>query len=130
MSILQQCYRILPIALLVLVFAASIAPAKAQGIEGWKCGGPFSCSEYRDDCPITLTSNIEIGAGTVRLDGLPEQTTSFYIDGIDRRWDWCLKDGLYSCSFIVSPDGQGRYLKFLGGESSAKPRNIYFCKKL
>jgi len=60
------------------------------------------------------------------MDGTIEKATAFHVDGLDRRWDWCLKaNGNYDCAFMIAPDGDGRYFKFLPGESETKPSQFY-----
>ena len=81
---------------------------------------------------MTLTADLRNGTGTVSLAGTVERT-EFRIQGIERRWDWCLADdGTFECAFIVTPDGRARYVSFAGsapdsdGTKRAKPTSLAF----
>ena len=65
------------------------------------------------------------------IDGAIEEATAFHMDGLDRRWNWCLDaDGKYRCSATIAPNGDGLYFKFLRGESTAKPSRFYACRRV
>ena len=67
--------------------------------------------------------------GTATIAGHTERT-DFRIDGIERRWNWCLaKDGSYDCAVTISPDGWGRYFNFRGTDGTAKPSDSFRCHK-
>ncbi len=105
------------------------AASSARGVERWKCGDRIDGCVFR--CPVTLTADRFLGVGTITIDGAIEQATVFQMDGLDRRWDWCLEaDGSYDCAFLIAPNGDARYLKFLPGESTAKPSQLYACRRV
>ena len=83
--------------------------------EKWKC----------DDLELVAYTF----TGTVTIAGRTERT-DFRIDGIERRWNWCLaKDGSYHCTVTISPDGSGRYFNFRGTDGTAKPSDWFHCRK-
>ena len=105
------------------------AASSARGVERWQCGDRVDGCVFR--CPVTLTADRLLGVGTITIDGAIEQATVFRMDGLDRRWDWCLDaDGYYRCSFMIAPKGDGLYFKFLRGESTAKPSQFYACRRV
>ena len=100
------------------------------GIEQWKCGDRFDgCGFLATDC-VTLTANLREGTGEVKFGEILEDT-KFQILGLERRWDWCLKDdGYYDCAFVISVDGRVRYYNFRGSDDgTAKPREFFKCEK-
>ena len=138
--------RLLPAILTVLAFNAgcatvdSVTSTTTTGttptqdtktvIEQWKCGDYFDgCGLFDTDC-VTLTANLDNGTGEVRFGDIIE-TTRFEIQGIERRWDWCLnEDFSYDCAFFVSVDGTGSYYNFRGSDDgTAKPRDLFKCTK-
>lgn len=97
-------------------------------LEKWKCGDySGGCIFF---CPVTLTSDQQLGIGTVKFDDIL-QSTRFEIEGLDRRWDWCLnqESGTYKCAFTISPDGTGHYYLFTSEEKTSKTRELYKCTK-
>lgn len=51
-------------------------------------------------------------------------------EGLDHRWDWSAKkDGGFRYSFVIEPDGSGKYYNFPEGEHTAKPSSLYRTKK-
>ena len=122
---------------LVLVFGAgcttlqNTAPTveTTPGVERWICGDYFDdCGLFSTDC-VTLTANLRDGTGEVKFSGFVERT-EFRIDGIERRWNWCMADDYsYNCAFIISVDGTGSYYNFRGTYGTAKPRDIFKCTK-
>ena len=105
------------------------AASSARGIERWQCGDRYDGCVFR--CPVTLTANRLRGVGTITIDGAIEEATTFHMDGLDRRWNWCLDaDGYYRCSVTIAPNGDGLYFKFLHGESTAKPSQFYACRRV
>ena len=108
---------------------AGQAASSVRGVERWQCGDRIDGCVFR--CPVTLTADRLLGVGTITIDGAIEQATVFHMDGLDRRWDWCLgADDSYDCAFLIAPNGDARYLKFLPGESTAKPYQLYACRRV
>ena len=99
------------------------------GLEQWKCGDYFDgCGFLATDC-VTLTANPRNGTGEVKFNNFSERTR-FRIEGIERRWDWCLaNDNTYNCAFLISVDGKGRYYNFRGKGRTAKPTDLFKCTK-
>ena len=96
--------------------------AKA-GIEQWKC----NCGLFETGC-IKLTANRHTGTGTIQFDDIVIGT-SFNIEGIDRRWDWCWgKDGRSDCAFIIETDGDGQYYNFRGSPDGRAKASRWFWK--
>ena len=109
---------------------ATLKEETRAGIEQWKCGYYFDgCGFLATDC-VTLNANLYDGTGDVKFGEIWEDT-NFQIEGLERRWDWCLKDdGYYDCAFVISVDGSGRYYNFRGSEDGrAKPRDLFKCTR-
>lgn len=102
---------------------------ETRGVERWICGDFYDgCTIFSTDC-VKLTANLNNGTGEVKFSRFSERT-EFLIDGIERRWNWCLADDYsYKCAFIISVDGTGTYYKFLGSDRTAKPRDVFKCTK-
>ena len=101
-----------------------------NGIERWRCGDyPDDCGGFfGSGCLVTVVADIHSGTGSVTFGEFVE-LTNFQIQGIERRWDWCLNaDGSFECSFVVSVDGNGRYYNFYGSDDgTARPADIFLC---
>ena len=99
------------------------------GVERWICGDYFDgCGLFSTDC-VTLTANLRNGTGEVKFSDFIERT-EFRIDGIERRWNWCIADDYsYNCAFIISVDGTGRYYNFRGTDGTANYRDLFECTK-
>ena len=109
--------------------AAALATGSARRVERGQCRERIDGCVFR--CPVTLTADRLLGVGTVIVDGAIEQATVFHTDGLDRRWDWCPDaDGSYDCAFFIAPNGDAQYVKFPSGESTAKPSQIYACRRV
>ena len=135
--------RFLPLILIVLTLIAGCAtvdgttPAAGTpkedtkaGIEQWKCGDYFDgCGFLATNC-VTLTANLHDGTGEVKFGDIVS-LTRFEIQGIERRWDWCVDAyGAYDCAFFISVDGTGSYYNFRGSDDGrAKPRDLFKCAK-
>ena len=130
--------RLRPAIVMALTLAAGCATIDGMtptegvkaGIERWDCGDIFDgCGWFSTDC-VTLTTNLSNGTGEVKFSDFVE-SARFRIEGIDRRWDWCLADdNFYYCSFKISVDGWGRYFNFRASEDGlAKPTDIFKCTK-
>lgn len=102
---------------------------EAPGEERWICGDFYDgCTIFSTDC-VKLTANLNNGTGEVRFSGFSERT-EFRIDGIERRWNWCIADDYsYNCSFIISIDGTGKYYNFRGSDGAATPRDLFKCSQ-
>ena len=108
---------------------ANITPNEGTNeyAEKWGCGN------YSDgcfiNCPIRLSADHQLGIGTIGFFDIVEHT-SFGIDGLEKRWNWCLDNNeTYRCSFTIDVEGNGKYYKFLNDENTAKPTEIYQCRK-
>ena len=102
-----------------------------SGIEQWECGDYFDfdgCRFPATNC-IMLTANLHDGTGEVKFDEIV-QTTRFEIQGIERRWDWCLNaEAAYECAFVISFDRTGSYYNFRGTDGTVEPRDRFKCAK-
>ena len=104
-----------------------------ERIERWGCGDYFDGCFFR--CPVTLVADLQAGTGSVKMAGVTTPT-QFEIQGIDRRWDWCLADDFsYDCAFKISPDGGGKYFNFRAampdedGVTRVKPSDLFKCRR-
>lgn len=118
------------VAVLMLVgCTANITPNEGtnENAEKWGCGN-YSEGCFIN-CPIWLSADRQLGKGTIEFIDVIEDT-SFRIDGLEQRWNWCLdSNGTYMCSFTINVEGIGRYYKFLNDEETAKPTDIFQCRK-
>ena len=129
--------RLWPAIIIELALAAGCATVEhttpteepTAELEQWKCGDYFDgCGFLATDC-ITLTANLRNGTGEVKFSDYVERT-QFQVEGIERRWDWCLAaDSTYDCAFVISVDGTGRYYNFRGSDGRAKPTDLFKCTK-
>lgn len=100
----------------------------ADGNEVWNCGGRLSSVDT-----IVLTRHLQdgrdVGTGTVQTAGVT-RSTQFYIDGIERRWDWGSGGGSegtgYRYSFTIDASGDGTFYSF-GSKDRVKPSGFYEC---
>ena len=113
----------------VLVAVASVASSvlHAQVSETWQCFNFFDSD--RDNVLFevfgAMPAGEQYGLGIVSIGGFVQGAT-FYIDGLDRRWDF--GDNVYS--FIITPDGTGTYFDFSNVEEgeSTEPSEAYKCE--
>ena len=127
-----------PAIIIALAFAAGCATVEdatptldaTAEIEQWKCGDyTDGCGFLSTDC-VTLTANLRNGTGEVKFSRFVDHTR-FQVQGIERRWDWCLTDDdSYDCAFVVSVNGTGRYYNFRGSDERESPTNHFKCTKL
>ena len=109
------------------LFAFALTPAFAFGGEGaqvterWACYDRF---EGGGDVLVRLTRQGDSGQVTVA--GMT-QFAMFQVAGFDRRWDFGIdEDDTFDYAFIISPNGDGRYLDFTS--ESVKPSQYYDCR--
>ena len=102
---------------------------ETPGVERWICGDFYDgCTIFSTDC-VKLTANLNNGTGEVNFSRFSERT-EFRIDGIERRWNWCMADDYsYNCAFIISVDGTGKYYNFRGSDGAATPRDLFKCSQ-
>ena len=103
--------------------ATGLPPDDPAGTETWVCGS------------VVLVADLENGLGTVDF-GAGAEITDFRIQGIERRWNWCLgDDGAFNCAFTIDPDGDGLYFNFgavmpdADGISRTKPSDFFKCRR-
>ena len=78
---------------------------------------------------MTLAANLVNGTGEVKFGEFVESAW-FSVQGIERRWDWCLNaDGSCDCAFIISVNVRGRYYNFHGSDGQARPSESFMCEK-
>ena len=92
------------------------------------CFSTGGCSDHVLGGPSLLVFGYfslgETTYGFVLYDGGDEgEITHYSRQGLDRRWDWG-ENGQYS--FVITPDGNGRYYEFTNGPAgeSTKPAGI------
>jgi hypothetical protein len=108
----------------VLLLTAS-ATAHASPVETWQCWDYFDQSES-----ILVTATVEPGRkkGGIAVAGVMHATV-FQVAGFDRRWDFGFSNKAYQYSFIIEPNGEGKYFDF-GKESKAKPSKLMKCREI
>ena len=117
--------------------ALGLTPAKPkpdnfEPDEQWACGGHVSFL-LDDDVSVTLAADVDARVGTVEIanSAVAATYTRFEVDGLDRRWDWCVdEDGEFLCAFIIGPKGDGGYYKFDPDEEKAKPSDLFACARI
>ena len=102
------------------------------GITSWVCMDWYKSSGDRVLLEIGYFTEIP-SLGFILYDGTNEGTEKavwHHREGLDHRWDWSAKkDGAFQYSFVIEPDGTGKYYHFLEGEHSAKPSSLYRTRK-
>jgi hypothetical protein len=109
------------IAFVTLVITVS---SYAAVLEEWEC------KDFISPANVLVTARINDGrtTGAISVAGVTHQT-DFLVAGFDRRWDFGKRrDGYYTYSFIISPDGTGKYYDFSGSET-AKPSMLMTCQQ-
>lgn len=101
------------------------AKEEIESLETWQC---FNHSDS-DRTNVLLTLSRLNNTGEVSVAGTT-YSTSFEVQGLDRRWDFGLDDdGSYDYTFVVQPDGTGLYYDFSGStDGSANPGQTYRCE--
>ncbi len=108
--------------LLTLAFAGSSTGAE-NIVERWECNDLLST------VMVELTADHQNEKGTIKSNGLPEIITVFYIDGLERRWQWETSRGYFG--FIISAGGRGAYYKWPEDGSAVKPTHLFpICGQL
>ena len=113
-------------SLIILIAFPFILNAEGEeksedAFELWRCKD----NEYSEDVIITASRNGLVGK--IDIAGIV-QWARFSVEGFDRRWDF-EPDGLrFKFSFIIEPDGTGRYYDFTQHERS-RASQLYHCNK-
>ena len=124
--------------ILLLVIGAGCIPAnmafvsekESEGVERWVCGDYIEgCSLFSTDC-LRFVGNVANGTGELRVGNVLEYT-KFGYEGIERRWDWCIRsDNFYDCTFMISVDGVGKYWHRGGSGGIERPTDVFKCSKM
>lgn len=100
------------------------------GITSWICMDWYKSSENKVLLEIGYFTETPI-LGFILYDDTNKGNIVYHNrDGLDHRWDWSTKkDGGFQYSFVIEPDGTGRYYNFPEGEHIAKPSSLYKTRK-
>ena len=101
-----------------------VSVAHSATIEEWECRD----YKYNSSENILAEAKVNEGGttGGISVAGVTHKT-SYEVTGFERRWDFGLrKDSTYAYSFVISPDGMGRYYDF-GSSKSTKPSILMRC---
>ena len=121
--------RTFVVALALLAGSSWATDDEPRMVEKWECR---DYPPIREDVLITLwrEPGTSAGFGRLRFAGV-FFFSSFSLDGLTLRWDWDLDEGgRWDYTFMISPDGTGRYFDFSNVESggSTTSSDLYSCK--
>ncbi len=125
--------------LLAIAIALCAVPPQSEGARAafWNCFDSYEYSRYQIDkrydqsgsqpAPIinawALSEPLAVGGdtykGTIETGGIVKDAV-YHTEGLSHRWDFDLNqdNGDYEASFIIEPDGTGRYYYFKGQGTS------------
>lgn len=102
------------------------------GITSWICMDWYKSSGDKVLLEIGYFTEIPTW-GFILYDGTNEGTEKgvwHHREGLEHRWDWGAdENGDYRYSFIINPDGTGKYYHFLEGETTTKANSLYRTRK-
>lgn len=117
--------------LAIYFLLAPLAEAKEPNtvlVETWKC---YAVTDFgQADVLVLLTrrkqADPEFEFGTVKVAGI-QYTSTFGVRGFNRRWNFSNGDTNYS--FVIEPDGTGRYYDFSRADDNgvATSSQVYEC---
>jgi len=97
-------------------------------LSGAAFGQTFECRDswaaiFNRDAVVLVVATINIGekTGTITVSG-KTLNAKYYLDGINRRWDW------EDYSFLIEPDGDASYFAF-NDEETAAPSQEFTCRQ-
>ena len=97
------------------------------GTEIWGCVERWGASPHPHEIELAETSNLGIeGIGAIKIQGIPEISPFFEVEGIKRAWRWYQNEVGYL--FTIAPDGSGLYYVFLD-DGLTNPSKLYDCHK-
>jgi TonB family protein len=110
--------------LLVLLLLTTSATAQTSPVETWRCWDYADRSET-----VLVTATVEAGRkeGSIAVAGVIH-TTVYRVTGFDRRWDFGLENKSYQYSFVIEPNGGGKYFDF--GVAKATPKQLMKCREV
>ncbi|MXY40626.1 MAG: hypothetical protein F4Y62_12610 [Rhodospirillaceae bacterium] len=66
--------------------------------------------------------------GTVKVGSFPTKVAQFGVSGVERRWDWELKDGAWEYALVITTRGWAYYYDFRGSRGKRiKPNGVFRC---
>lgn len=95
----------------------------------WRCKDFIRPSDTLVEVGVFTKDELATSGFILYEGGNSGALTQYHRQGLDRRWDWSSGGGNFS--FVVNPDGAGRYYDFSSvplGEKT-KPRDIYKCSQ-
>lgn len=107
--------------------ASAVAQAKAKPVEKWECRD-YIADNWKN---ILVRATVDSGrtTGTITVAGV-ENKTHFEVEGFNRRWDWgSSPSGGYRFSFVITPDGTGRYYDFGDATHLEKAQDVMKCRQ-
>jgi hypothetical protein len=109
------------LSLLVLSFSSSIL---AQ--DSWECQDYFS-RDWNNILVVAIVKD-EPNTGEITVSGV-DYDTAYQVTGFNRRWDFGpTKEGIFTYSFVMAPNGEAKYYDFTGNKQS--PPSLYFyCRQ-
>ena len=88
---------------------------ESQNTRQWGCGNfvqflsSSGCS--KDECPVSLWANTDMGLGKVAFAGV-DAYALFEVKGLELNWWWCPEDDDFRCAFSIDAGGAGTYFDF------------------
>jgi hypothetical protein len=119
--------RLLVAVVLLIVSATASAMGQAKPVEKWECRDYVADNWKNILVKATIDSARE--TGTIFVAGV-EQKTQFAVEGFNRRWDWgTSSSGGTRFSFVIAPDGIGRYYDFGDATHLEKAQDVMKCRQ-
>jgi hypothetical protein len=116
------------LALLAIPAQANAQTATTPG-EKWERRAYPSYGDWKNILVRARVTDDRTG-GTIEVAGVKWET-AFQVEGFDRRWDFGQrKTGGYRYSFVIEPDGIGRYYDFRDGDHADRATDIMECRQV
>jgi len=110
-----------------LTFTLFFVCGVSNAVETWECQE----GNFRNWSNILVIASINEmrNGGEIKVAGTTYQTV-FYNAGFERRWDFGLTPNNLNYSFLISPDGLGRYYDFsTSNDGKAKASMFFNCRE-
>ena len=109
---------------LIILTMLYLSAGSAYGSETWDCKTPI----FGEEVLVTAIIHDSKTTGQIEVAGVTH-STSYGVEGFDRRWIFDSNDSGYDYAFVISPDGVGYYYDFTMAKPGeiTQPRNVYHC---
>ena len=99
----------------------------AAPVETWECRDYMESGW--NNIIVVATIDEDRTTGSIEVAGTTQETI-YHVEGFNRRWDFGLKkDGGFSYSFLIKPDGTGLYYDFTRADTAVKASMVMECRQ-